>query len=53
MGKNNFFQPNYYDRIIRDQQEYHRIKNYIINNPAKWYEDNFNPDKFKGCSKSG
>ncbi len=42
---NHFFQPNYYDRIIRDQREYQRIENYIINNPAKWHEDNFNPVK--------
>lgn len=40
---NHFFQPNYYDRIIRDEQEYERIRNYIIDNPAKWDDDKFNP----------
>jgi putative transposase len=34
--KNHFFQPNYHDRIIRNIFEYHRIKKYIINNPANW-----------------
>jgi len=42
---NHFFQPNYYDRVIRNEQEYTRIKNYIINNPEKWDEDHFNPLK--------
>lgn len=39
--KNHFFQPNYHDHIIRNDQEYQRIKNYIINNPIKWNEDKF------------
>jgi putative transposase len=37
--KNHFFQPNYYDRIIRDEQEYKRIKYYVINNPLNWESD--------------
>ncbi len=36
---NHFFQPNYHDHIIRDEMEYYRIKNYIIQNPSKWEED--------------
>jgi len=39
---NHFFQPNYHDHIIRNNEEYQRIKNYIINNPLKWNEDKFN-----------
>ncbi len=39
---NHFFQPNYHDRIIRDNIEYWRIKNYIKNNPKNWDDDNFN-----------
>ncbi len=39
---NHFFQPNYHDHIIRNQPEHQRIKNYIINNPLNWYNDNFN-----------
>ena len=38
---NHFFQPNYYDHIIRNNTEYERIKNYIINNPLNWKKDKF------------
>jgi len=36
---NHFFQPNYHDRIIRNDAEYNRIKNYIKNNPKNWIDD--------------
>lgn len=36
---NHFFQPNYHDRIIRNDKEYQRIKKYIINNPTNWEND--------------
>jgi REP element-mobilizing transposase RayT len=36
---NHFFQPNYYDHIIRNNDEFKRIKNYIINNPQNWETD--------------
>ncbi|MEE6208349.1 MAG: transposase [Alphaproteobacteria bacterium] len=36
-----FWQRNYYDRVIRDQQEYDRIVDYINNNPSKWANDMF------------
>jgi len=39
---NHFFQPNYYDHIIRNSYAYKRIKKYIINNPIKWEQDRFN-----------
>ena len=39
------WQPNYHDHVIRDEQEYLRIKQYIINNPAKWNDDTFNNQK--------
>ncbi|MDD4245819.1 MAG: hypothetical protein PHO84_01540, partial [Dysgonamonadaceae bacterium] len=35
------WQTNYYDHIIRDVESYHRIKNYIINNPKNWDGDTF------------
>ncbi len=35
------WQRNYYEHIIRDEQSYQRISEYIINNPAKWSEDKF------------
>lgn len=39
MGK--LWQRNYYEHIIRTEQSYHTISNYIINNPSKWREDKF------------
>jgi putative transposase len=34
-----FWQKNYYERIIRNQNELERIRFYIKNNPTKWLED--------------
>ena len=39
MGK--LWQRNYYEHIIRNEQAYQNISNYIINNPIKWAEDKF------------
>ena len=39
MGK--LWQRNYYEHIIRNEQSYQTICNYILNNPAKWNEDKF------------
>jgi len=39
---NHFFQPNYHDHIIRNHDEYLRIKKYIIQNPKKWKDDSLN-----------
>ena len=39
MGK--LWQRDFYEHIIRNEQSYERISNYIINNPAKWNEDKF------------
>lgn len=36
------WQRDYYDIIIRDKKAYDNISNYIIDNPKKWKEDNFN-----------
>lgn len=38
---NNLWQRNYYERIIRDENAYRAISNYIINNPVKWCNDKF------------
>ncbi|SEH76811.1 hypothetical protein SAMN02927937_01313, partial [Paenimyroides aquimaris] len=35
------WQRNYYDHIIRNEQSYQRISEYIINNPTKWEDDKF------------
>ena len=40
------WQRNYYEHIIRDENELNRIREYIINNPAQWEFDRENPDVF-------
>ena len=37
------WQRNYHDRIIRNEAELNRIRQYIINNPANWSLDPENP----------
>ena len=37
----NIWQRNYYEHIIRNQQSYEKISNYIIHNPVQWQEDKF------------
>ena len=51
--KNNGWQPfngklwqrNYWEHIIRDEKSLGNIRNYIVNNPAKWGEDEYNIEK--------
>jgi putative transposase len=35
------WQRNYYERIIRDEAELNRTRQYIISNPANWNKDEF------------
>ncbi|MBW8331663.1 MAG: hypothetical protein K0M40_06575 [Prolixibacteraceae bacterium] len=35
------WQRDYWEHIIRDEQSYQNIANYIINNPSKWKNDQF------------
>jgi REP element-mobilizing transposase RayT len=37
-----FWQNNYYDRIIRNNNEYEKIKTYIYENPKKWENERNN-----------
>jgi len=39
------WQRNYHDRIIRNENELNRIREYIINNPRKWDSDTENPGR--------
>lgn len=42
-GKSNFaWQSRYHDRIIRNDHEYDRIRQYIIDNPKNWSNDRNN-----------
>jgi len=38
------WQRNYWDNIIRNEQSYQHIANYIINNPKSWENDRFNSE---------
>jgi len=38
------WQRNYYERVVRDDDELNRIRQYIIDNPAQWALDRNNPD---------
>ncbi|NTS39315.1 hypothetical protein HRG84_00230 [Flavisolibacter sp. BT320] len=37
------WQEKFYDHVIRNEEEYWAIKNYIINNPSNWQTDKFHP----------
>ena len=37
------WQRNYYERIIRDEEELNRVRQYIIDNPLHWEDDPENP----------
>jgi REP element-mobilizing transposase RayT len=38
------WQSNYYERVIRDEKELHQVRQYIVDNPAKWDTDEENPN---------
>jgi len=38
------WQRNYYEHIIRNDDELNRIREYIINNPLKWEVDRNHPE---------
>jgi REP element-mobilizing transposase RayT len=45
-GFNNFvWQRNYYEHIIRNEEEFNKIRQYILNNPFKWHLDRENPER--------
>lgn len=39
------WQRNYWEHIIRDEPEWHCIREYIQTNPARWQEDSLHPDQ--------
>lgn len=45
-----FWQRNYYDRIIRNEQELTAAQEYIANNPQQWHLDQNNPAPRRGGS---
>jgi len=38
------WQSRFHDHIIRDENSFKRIENYIINNPKNWIDDKFNKE---------
>lgn len=42
-ARGKFWQSNYYEHVIRDEEELNRIRNYIVDNPLKWETDWENP----------
>jgi putative transposase len=43
------WQRNYYEHIIRNEDELNRVREYIINNPLQWADDENNPLNIKKC----
>jgi putative transposase len=39
------WQRGYFEHVLRDTREYIEITNYILQNPARWAEDEENPNK--------
>ena len=37
------WQSNYYEHVIRSEEELGQVRQYIIDNPAKWEMDEYNP----------
>jgi hypothetical protein len=37
-------QRNYYERVIRGDEELGRLRQYILDNPRQWADDEENPD---------
>ena len=41
------WQRNYYDHVMRDDEDLNRIREYILDNPANWGKDENNPESWK------
>ena len=41
---NEIWQHNYYERVVRNPDELHRIREYILANPLRWQMDKENPN---------
>lgn len=44
------WQRNYYEHIIRNEQDLQAIREYIVNNPARWADDEENPARATSVS---
>jgi REP element-mobilizing transposase RayT len=41
------WQRDYYEHVVRNEEELSRVREYIIENPLKWALDRENPDRVK------
>ena len=44
-GQRAVWQSNFYDRVVRDEAELNRIREYIAQNPIAWQHDRENPER--------
>ena len=44
-GLGRVWQRNYYERVIRNEDELNRIRQYILDNPLQWEYDHDNPHR--------
>ena len=42
-ARGKFWQDNYYEHVLRNEEEMDRIRQYIVNNPLQWELDRENP----------
>jgi putative transposase len=47
------WQRNYYERVIRSQDELRKFRKYILDNPTQWALDRENPDRDTGAVQAG
>ncbi|MEW6162225.1 MAG: hypothetical protein AB1606_02740 [Nitrospirota bacterium] len=47
------WQRNYYEHIIRNEDELNRIRQYIIENPFRWEDDPENPKNINQIKTRG
>ena len=47
------WQRNYYEHVIRNEDDLNEIRHYILDNPVKWVMDENNPNCHNGESKAG
>ena len=39
------WQRSYYERVVRNEQELNRIRQYIAENPSRWLDDEYHPSR--------
>ncbi len=47
------WQRNYYEHVVRGEKDLERVRQYIIENPGRWYEDHYNPANQDGFFREG